>query len=229
MHPGNAAPERNPRTRACTHPRAFILLSPPLRQPLFAFFNLQAEFERALSVWAAARTKHHRLLRPAFGSADRRDELDDLLALEAGRASEASAAIASFSRELMREEAAAAKDHAARIAECFGGVAAILDRYFFILRIACKRNLWRCTAGGDFGTCGIQAVVVGVPASKKVCWWKLLPPRAYFNSALSPTKPFTYGLSIPTVSLALSGLPLWSTFLHLPLPPPFVSTKCGDG
>lgn len=79
-------------------------------------------------MWENARTKHQRLLRPAFGSADRRDELDELLALEAGRAAEASAAIVSFSRELLQEEEAVARDHAAKIAECFGGVAAILDR-----------------------------------------------------------------------------------------------------
>lgn len=81
-------------------------------------------------MWAAARTKHQRLLRPAFGSADRRDELNKLLALEAGRAAEASAAIASFSRELLQQEEAVARDHAAKIAECFGGVTAILDRQY---------------------------------------------------------------------------------------------------
>lgn len=72
--------------------------------------------------------KHQRFLRPAFGAADRRDDLDQLLALEAGRAAEASAAIVSFSRELMQEEEAVARDHAAKIAECFGGVVALLDR-----------------------------------------------------------------------------------------------------
>ncbi|CAM9880824.1 unnamed protein product, partial [Pylaiella littoralis] len=87
----------------------------------------ETHFERALSVWAAARTKHQRLLRPAFGSTDRRGELDELLALEAGRAAEAMQAIASFSRELLQEEAAAVREHAAKIAGCFGGVAAILD------------------------------------------------------------------------------------------------------
>lgn len=80
-------------------------------------------------MWTAARTKHQRLLRPAFGSADRRDELDELLALEAGRAAEASAAILSFSRELLQEQEEVAREHAAKIAECFGGVTAILDRY----------------------------------------------------------------------------------------------------
>lgn len=79
-------------------------------------------------MWAAARTKHQRLLRPAFGSADRRGELDELLALEAGRAAEAMGAIASFSRELLQKEATAVREHAAKIAGCFGGVAAILDR-----------------------------------------------------------------------------------------------------
>lgn len=79
-------------------------------------------------MWAAARAKHERLLRPAFGSADRRDELDELLTLEAGRATEAMDAIASFSRELLQEEASAVREHAGKIAGCFGGVAAILDR-----------------------------------------------------------------------------------------------------
>ncbi|CBJ30237.1 conserved unknown protein [Ectocarpus siliculosus] len=87
----------------------------------------EAYFERSLSVWAAARTKHQRQLRPAFGSADRREELDELLAIEAARAAEVTEAILSFSRELMKEEVAAMKTHAARVACCFGGVAAILD------------------------------------------------------------------------------------------------------
>lgn len=93
------------------------------------FTNQQAYFERSLSVWAAARAKHQRQLRPAFGSADRRDELDELLAIEAARAAEVTEAIVSFSRELLKEEVAAMKAHAAKIACCFGGVAAILDRY----------------------------------------------------------------------------------------------------
>eukprot|EP00903_Cladosiphon_okamuranus_P015016 g13894.t1 len=87
----------------------------------------EANFERTLSVWAAARTRHQRLLRPAFGSADRRDELNELLALEASRAAEASAAIVSFSREMLQQEEAVARDHAAKMAKCFGGVTAILD------------------------------------------------------------------------------------------------------
>ncbi|CAM9400850.1 unnamed protein product [Ectocarpus fasciculatus] len=87
----------------------------------------EAYFERSLSVWAAARAKHQRQLRPAFGSADRRGELDELLAIEAARAAEVTEAIVSFSRELLKEEVAAMKTHAAKVACCFGGVAAILD------------------------------------------------------------------------------------------------------
>lgn len=93
------------------------------------FTTQQAYFERSLSVWAAARAKHQRQLRPTFGSADRREELDELLAIEAARAAEVTEAIVSFSRELMKEEVAAMKTHAAKVACCFGGVAAILDRY----------------------------------------------------------------------------------------------------
>lgn len=99
--------------------------SPPLYRLLP---TAQANFERALLVWEAARAKHQRLLRPAFGSADRRGELDELLATEAERAAEATAAIASFSRELVREEAAVTKEHAEKVSCCFSGVAAILDR-----------------------------------------------------------------------------------------------------
>ncbi|CAM9994115.1 unnamed protein product, partial [Ectocarpus sp. 12 AP-2014] len=87
----------------------------------------EAYFERSLSVWAAARAKHQRQLRPAFGSADRREELDELLAIEAARAAEVTEAIMSFSRELMKEEVAAMKTHAAKVTCCFGAVAAILD------------------------------------------------------------------------------------------------------
>ncbi|CAM9618005.1 unnamed protein product [Scytosiphon promiscuus] len=87
----------------------------------------EANFERALFVWEATRAKHQRLLRPAFGSADRRSELDELLAMEADRAAEATAAIASFTRELVREEAAATRQHAAKVSCCFSGVATILD------------------------------------------------------------------------------------------------------
>ncbi|CAM9256084.1 unnamed protein product [Ectocarpus sp. 12 AP-2014] len=87
----------------------------------------EAYFERSLSVWAAARAKHQRQLRPAFGSADRREELDELLAIEAARAAEVTEAIVSFSRELMKEEVAAMKTHAAKVTCCFGAVAAILD------------------------------------------------------------------------------------------------------
>ncbi|CAM9539372.1 unnamed protein product, partial [Hapterophycus canaliculatus] len=87
----------------------------------------EASFERALFGWEAARAKHQRLLRPAFGSADRRGELDELLAMEADRAADATAAIASFSRELVREEAAAMRQHAANVSCCFSGIAVILD------------------------------------------------------------------------------------------------------
>lgn len=92
--------------------------------PLFP----QVKFERELSSWAAARAKHQRLLRPAFGSADRREELDELLDLEAARAAEARGAIVSFRRELLEKEAAAARERAGMVASCFCGVAALLDR-----------------------------------------------------------------------------------------------------
>lgn len=89
--------------------------------------RLQAKFERALSVWTAARVKHRRLLRPALGSADRHEELEELLALEAGRASEAMGAIVAFQKELLSDEAAGTRERAGKIARCFKGVAAILD------------------------------------------------------------------------------------------------------
>lgn len=78
-------------------------------------------------MWNAAREKHQRLLRPVLGSADRRDELQELLTLEAGRAAEARAAIAAFQRELLEEEVAGAKASAEKISLNFEGVAAILD------------------------------------------------------------------------------------------------------
>lgn len=63
-----------------------------------------------------------------LGSADRREELQELLALEAGRAAEARGAIAAFQRELLEEELAGARDSAENIAATFEGVVAILDR-----------------------------------------------------------------------------------------------------
>lgn len=78
-------------------------------------------------MWTAARAKHQRLLRPALGSADRREELEELLNLEAGRASEAMGAIAAFRKELLNDEAAGARERAGKVAGCFKGVAAILD------------------------------------------------------------------------------------------------------
>lgn len=68
------------------------------------------------------------MLRPALGSADRREELDELLGVEAERAAEARAAIVAFRRELLEEEAAAARERARKVAGCFAGVSAILDR-----------------------------------------------------------------------------------------------------
>ena len=175
-YPGYPTQEHG--TRSCRH-----LFGPPLPLLENAHLCLQADFERALSVWAAARTKHQRLLRPAFGSADRRDELDDLLSREAGRASEASEAIASFRRELMREEAATARDHAARIADCFGGVAAILDRqdsaldrgftYVTLCRcnVACSCRCYRpaacCLNCAARGVPSIRGMYVGVSASNR--------------------------------------------------------------
>ncbi|CAN0107051.1 unnamed protein product, partial [Laminaria digitata] len=87
----------------------------------------QVKLERSLSVSAAARAKHQRLLRPAFGSADRRDELEELLALEAARAADARGAMMSFRQELLEEEAAVAREYASKLAACFQGVTAILD------------------------------------------------------------------------------------------------------
>lgn len=79
-------------------------------------------------MWAAARVKHQRLLRPAFGSADRREELNQLLSQEEGRVAEAMQAIFSFRRGLLEQEAMGAREQAARISDCFGGVMTILDR-----------------------------------------------------------------------------------------------------
>lgn len=78
-------------------------------------------------MWTAARVKHQRLLRPALGSADRHEELEELLTLEAGRASEAMGAIVAFQKELLNDEAAGTRERAGQIAGCFKGVAAILD------------------------------------------------------------------------------------------------------
>lgn len=79
-------------------------------------------------MWRAAREKHQRLLRPVLSSADRREELQELLALEAGRAVEARSAIAAFQRGLLQEELAGARDSVEKIAATFEGVMAILDR-----------------------------------------------------------------------------------------------------
>lgn len=89
----------------------------------------QADFERLAAVWDAARIKHQRLLRPALGLADRREELNELLAVERKRATETIAAIVAFRRHLVEEEAVAAKKRARRVADCYMGIVAILDRY----------------------------------------------------------------------------------------------------
>lgn len=88
----------------------------------------QVKLERVLAVSAAARAKHQRLLRPAFGSADRRDELEELLSLEAARAADARGAMMSYRQELLEEEAAVAREYATKVAACFRDVTAILDR-----------------------------------------------------------------------------------------------------
>eukprot|EP00904_Undaria_pinnatifida_P004042 jgi/Undpi1/13639/HiC_scaffold_9.g03293.m1 len=89
--------------------------------------KIEVKLERVLAVSAAARAKHQRLLRPAFGSADRRDELEELLSLEAARAADARGAMMSYRQELLEEEAAVAREYATKVAACFRDVTAILD------------------------------------------------------------------------------------------------------
>lgn len=96
---------------------------------LLHILRSQADFETLTAVWDAARSKHQRLLRPVLGLADRREELNELLAVERKRATEAMAVIVAFHRDLVEEEAMATEERTRRIADCYMGIVAILDRY----------------------------------------------------------------------------------------------------
>ncbi|CAM9186768.1 unnamed protein product [Discosporangium mesarthrocarpum] len=87
----------------------------------------ETKFDKLLAVWAAAREKHRRMLRPVLSSPDRRAELEEVLALEQGRAAEAKGAIDAFCRQLLDKEASRGRSDAEKLVRCFRVTVSILD------------------------------------------------------------------------------------------------------